>query len=116
MRWATGLLVDNCRVPDGGIEFMNRGEMGSGHGWAIGWAVAWNCAAKNFLIQRPPGAANWAIGCVGEQLTDVMPFKHPEKLPDGIVDSPGAPVAPASLYVAQLSERIGAAAVRALGY
>jgi hypothetical protein len=53
---------------------------------------------------------------VGEQLTDVMPFKHPEKLPAGLVDSPGAPVAPASLYVAQLTERIGAAAVTALGY
>ena len=29
-RWFTGLLVDNCEVPEGGIDFMNRGEMGSG--------------------------------------------------------------------------------------
>jgi hypothetical protein len=29
-RWSTGLLVDNCQVPDGGIDFMNRGEMGCG--------------------------------------------------------------------------------------
>jgi len=115
-RWATGLLLDNCRVPDGGIDFMNRGEMGSGHGWAVGWAVAWNCTAKSFLIQRPPGAANWAIGCSGEQRTDVMPFQHTERLPAGIVDSPGVPVAPASLYLAQLAERLGPAAVRSLGY
>jgi hypothetical protein len=107
MRWATGLLLDNCRVEGGGIDLMNRGEMGSGHGWAIGWAVAWNCTAKSFLIQRPPGSANWAIGCVGEQRRDVMPFKHAEILPQGIIESPGVPVAPASLYRAQLAERLG---------
>ncbi len=28
MRWSTGLLVDNCTVPDGGIDFMNRGATG----------------------------------------------------------------------------------------
>jgi hypothetical protein len=35
-RWATGLLIDSCKVPEGGIDLQNRGEMGSGHGWAIG--------------------------------------------------------------------------------
>jgi hypothetical protein len=30
-RWTTGLLLDNCLVPDGGIDFKNRGSMGSGH-------------------------------------------------------------------------------------
>jgi hypothetical protein len=25
-------------VPEGGIDLMNRGEMGSGHGWTMGWA------------------------------------------------------------------------------
>ena len=38
-RWSTGLLIDNCKVPRGGINLRNRGEMGSGHGWAIAWAV-----------------------------------------------------------------------------
>jgi hypothetical protein len=114
-RWATGLLVDNCRVPGGGIDFMNRGQMGSGHGWAIGWAVAWNCAAKSFLAQRPPGAANWLIGCSGELERKPMPFDGNVDLPAGIVDSPGAPVSPASLYLAQLTERLGATAVKAAG-
>ncbi len=31
-RWSTGVLYDNCRVPAGGIDFRNRGAMGSGHG------------------------------------------------------------------------------------
>ena len=113
-RWATGLLVDNCRVPAGGIDFMNRGEMGSGHGWTIGWAVAWNCAAKSFTIQRPPGAANWAIGCTGERVAAVMPFGHRPELAEGFFDSPNQPVAPASLYRAQLQERRGEAALTAL--
>ncbi len=47
---------------------MNRGSMGSGHGWIMGWRVAWNNVAKNYVIQMPPGSANWAIGNRGEQL------------------------------------------------
>ncbi|SEL07495.1 hypothetical protein SAMN04488505_1011434 [Chitinophaga rupis] len=66
-RCATGLLLDGCNVPDGGIDLMNRGAMGSGHGWAIGWAVVWNCKAQLFLNQQPPGAANWVIGNQGER-------------------------------------------------
>ena len=36
-RWATGLLVDNANLEQGGIEFINRDTAGSGHGWSIGW-------------------------------------------------------------------------------
>jgi hypothetical protein len=104
-RWATGLLVDNCRVPGGGIDFMNRGEMGSGHGWTIGWAVAWNCTAKLYIIQNPPGALNWAIGCQGSRETSAMPFAKEPKIPEGAFESHGKPTEPASLYRAQLAER-----------
>ena len=107
-RWATGLLVDHCSVPEGGIDFMNRGEMGSGHGWTVGWAVAWNCLAKEFTVQQPPGAANWAIGCRGARRTAGMPFGHQPALPEGLFDSHGAPVAPPSLYRAQLRQRLAA--------
>jgi hypothetical protein len=115
-RWATGLLVDNCQVPESGIDFMNRGEMGSGHGWTIGWAVAWNCSAKNFVIQNPPGVLNWAIGCKGSREQLAMPFNHEPKLNQGEFDSHGAPVEPESLYLAQLRERKGAGAVTAISY
>lgn len=119
MRWATGLLVDNCTAPDGGIDFMNRGSMGSGHGWTIGWAVAWNCTAKTFLIQQPPGAYNWAVGCVGELTGRPRPFAKAGEAPDmprGTIDSHDAPVAPKSLYLAQLRERLGDGALKAIGY
>jgi len=115
-RWATGLLVDGCEVPDGGIDFMNRGVMGSGHGWAIGWAVAWNCKAKSFLNQQPPGGANWVIGSQGEHQKRAIPFDTEPFLPEGIYDSHGSPVVPASLYLAQLNERLGKLAVKNIGY
>jgi hypothetical protein len=115
-RWATGLLIDNCNVPDGGIDFMNRGEMGSGHGWAIGFAVAWNCNAKSYLNQLPPGAANWVIGSTGEQQKKPMPFHQDPLLPEGIYDSHGTPVTPRSLYLQQLEERVGKQALTNIGY
>ena len=115
-RWATGLLVDGCKVPDGGIDFMNRGEMGSGHGWTIGWAVAWNCSAKRFINQNPPGAVNWVIGSKGTREQQAVPFHKLPLLPDGMYDSHGTPVAPLSLYLTQLAERVGPQAVTNIGY
>ena len=124
-RWATGLLIDNCEVPGGGIDFMNRGVMGSGHGWAIGWAVAWNCKAKSYLNQMPPGAANWVIGSKGEHQKKAIPGSNEagnisydsfSLLPEGIYDSPGVQVVPSSLYLAQLNERLGKQALINTGY
>jgi hypothetical protein len=105
MRWATGLLIDSTEIPMGAIEFINRGTAGSGHGWAIGWAVAWNSNAASLNIQQPPGAQNWAIGSSGSVGTS-----------NGTIDSPGTRVAPDSLYLRQLCERLGPEAVRAIGY
>lgn len=116
MRWSTGVLVDNCKVPEGGIDFMNRGAMGSGRGWTMGWAVAWNCIAKNYIIQNPPGVMNWAIGCIGQRQLKPRPFDSEPILSEGIFDSPGAPVAPQSLYLAQLIERLGPQAMKNIGY
>ena len=100
-RWTTGVLYDNCRVPDGGLDFRNRGEMGSGHGWSMGWGVAWNCEAADFVIQNPPGAINWMIGCIGQSRPVPRPFDKSPNLPEGVIDSPGTHVTPASLYLAR---------------
>jgi hypothetical protein len=119
-RWATGFLVDNTRVPHGGIDFKNRGEMGSGHGWTIGWGVVWNSEASSLVIQNPPGAANWSIGTKGDEEGEPMWIagqRHRGELPDlpiGFIESPGHPVQPESLYRAQLAERLGAQALKAL--
>lgn len=111
-RWSTGMLYDNCRVPEGGMEFRNRGSMGSGHGWTMGWGVARNCEAKDFVIQNPPGAANWMIGCIGENKPMPRPFGSAPNLVEGIKDSQGTHVTPASLYLTQLRKRLGAQALK----
>jgi hypothetical protein len=116
-RWSTGLLVDNVKAPEGGIDLMNRGEMGSGHGWTMGWGVVWNSSARTFIIQNPPGAVNWSVGSTGEETTSPMPTFPQLRLPDlpqGLIVSPGKPVRPASLYREQLRERLGESALRAL--
>lgn len=119
-RWATGFLVDSTRVSGGGIDLMNRGEMGSGHGWAMGWGVVWNSSASSLIIQNPPGAANWCIGSSGLEQTAPMKIIGQKRrdagpdLPKGIIESQGHPVLPASLYRAQLAARLGADALKAL--
>ncbi len=116
-RWSTGMLYDNCTRPDGGIEFRNRGSMGSGHGWSMGWGVVWNCEAKNFLSKIPPGAANWLIGCIGAS----MPLRRARSAKGRTcrkalsIRNPH-PVTPHSLYLAQLAERLGPQAVKNIGY
>jgi hypothetical protein len=102
-RWSTGMLADNV-VHDDQLNLVNRGTAGSGHGWAIGWGVLWNSAAASINVQRPPGSMNWAIGTKGKQSGD------------GTFDSPGTPVTPGSLYLAQLCERLGPQAVANIGY
>ena len=113
-RWATGLLVDGAKLGGSaertpGVAFSNRTTAGSGHGWDIGWAVAWNVESPFLLVQQPPAAMNWCIGCVGKMVTAATG-------PNGIFDSPGKMVEPASLYLEQLRERLGPAAVANIGY
>lgn len=118
-RWSTGLLIDNTQVPQGGIDMMNRGEMGSGHGWTMAWGVVWNSSAATLVIQNPPGAANWSIGTFGDELTAPMKIfgvsgRGLADLPKGFMESLNRRVVPESLYRAQLAERLGAMSLKAL--
>ncbi len=101
-RWATGFLADNV-VHDDQLNLVNRATAGSGQGWAIGWGVLWNGGAANITVEAPPGAMNWAIGTAGKAAGD------------GTFDSPAIPVTPRSLYLAQLCQRLGAAALANIG-
>jgi len=115
-RWATGLLVENTTVAaisgstQGNINLLDRGNDGTGQGWAIGWGVVWNSNANQFTIQQPPGSENWCVGCIGTQETTAPPGGS-TVLPQGAIDSPGTYVFPSSLYQAQLTQRLGAGAV-----
>ena len=74
-RWATGLLVDGAQIPGRrpsdrpGIAFSNRATAGFGPRMGVGWAVAWNVSSPFLLVQQPPGAMNWCIGCIGSPVT-----------------------------------------------
>jgi hypothetical protein len=123
MYWATGLLVDRSTVSSDGtglesaIGFLNRGHAGSDHGWAIGWAVAWNCTAPSVLLQQPPGSMVWAIGCKTTPSAPAPAVKTAGPLmPTGIFESVNMPVAPGSLYLAQLCERLGPQALANIGH
>jgi hypothetical protein len=123
-RWATGLLADNAQLPNApngynggttGISFSDRGNHGSGQGWAMGWGVAWNVTTPWLVVQMPAGAQNWCIGCVGTPLSGNEPGSN-RPVADGIYDSLGTPVTPASLYLAQMCDRLGPSAVANIGY
>jgi hypothetical protein len=123
-RWATGLLADNAQLPnapngyDGGttgISYSDRGNHGSGQGWAMGWGVAWNVTTPWLVVQMPPGSQNWCIGCVGTPISGNEPGST-RPVPDGIYDSLGTLVTPPSLYLAQLCERLGPMALTNIGY
>ncbi len=102
-RWATGTLFDNVVVNGHAINVRDRGNSGTGHGWAGAQQVFWNCTADSIICQQPPTAQNWAIGCIAERRSG-----------DGYWASFGEPVQPRSLYLAQLRERLGDAAVEAI--
>ena len=99
-RWATGTLFDNVKVQGNAINIRNRGNLGTGHGWAGANMVLWNCAADSIISERPPTAQNWAIGC-----------QTPKRSGDGYWESIGQPVSPRSLYLKQLEDRLGRVAV-----
>ena len=102
-RWATGTLFDNVRIKGNELNVMNRGNAGSGHGWAGNCMVFWNCRAKKIACESPPTGENWAVGCKANQRSG-----------QGNWEAFNAPVSPGSLYRAQLRERLGSRALQAL--
>ncbi len=99
-RWATGTLFDNLR--GGSIRVWNRGNAGSGHGWAGAQTMFWNLNSYHgeFRVDSPKGAINWGIGCIGTNQTG-----------EGYWESWGANLNPRSLYLQQLQDRLGTNAV-----
>ena len=99
-RWATGTLFDNLR--GGSTRVWNRGNSGSGHGWAGAQTMFWNIASYNgeFRVDSPHGSMNWGIGCMGTNQTG-----------EGYWESWGDHVQPRSLYIQQLEDRLGVSAL-----
>ncbi len=100
--WSTGILYDNIKTDQ--LLVQDRDYLGTGQGWAGANHLLWNCEAK-IICQKPPTADNWALGCKGTIGKPVV------VRPSGIFQSWGTAITPRSIYMAQLQDRLGAAAV-----
>lgn len=105
-RWSQGLLYDGHReidpMTDRTLALYNRGDYGTGHGWSAVHSVAWACDVGDtrLVVQRPPTAQNYAVGCTGDVTSD-GPFDGPP----GHVEGTGRPgLDPPSLYEAQVAD------------
>ncbi|MBC5603929.1 pectate lyase [Bacteroides difficilis] len=125
-RWATGCLWDNCEVtgPMGYFSISNRGNYGTGHGWAGAQMVLWNCKADLVVLMSPPTAQNFAVGTCASQTEWATPehlqilverlnkvsgnnFQY-HGLPvvgDGFIELQNKLAEPRSLYYKQLENR-----------
>lgn len=99
-RWATGTLFDNI-ITDGEINVQDRGNWGTGHGWAGANQVIWNCTVRKAAIQNPwASAKNYVIGLKGEKYDGRLTGR-----PDAEWEGQNKPgLQPVSLYLAQLKD------------
>lgn len=100
-RWAIGTLYDNIKT-DGEINVQDRGNWGSGHGWAGVTQVIWNCNVKAAAIQNPwASGKNYCIGLKGEKKDGRLKGRPDAEWEGQNKDG----LQPASLYTAQLKSR-----------
>ena len=108
-RWATGSLFDLIRHESfNGSQIIgayNRGNSGSGHGWSGAYQLFWNIVGDTHRVASPPHARNWAIGSQALR-----------RQGDSEFELFGTPVLPSSLYLQQLRDRLGDAALANIGY
>ncbi|MGC4102931.1 hypothetical protein [Ferruginibacter sp.] len=101
-RWAMGTLYDNI-VTDGEINVQDRGNWGTGHGWAGVTQVIWNCTASKAAIQDP-----WVSGknyCIGlKAVAYEGRFKGRPATKWELQND--KELQPVSLFMAQLKERL----------
>jgi hypothetical protein len=104
-QWVNGALYDNIKAP-----LTARYWKDISIGWAGANIVFWNCEG-DFLIQKPPTAQNYSFGHVGINAVIFNALLQDLNKPKGHVESMDLHVAPRSLYLTQLRERLGAEAV-----
>ncbi len=100
-RWAMGTLFDSI-VTDGALNVQDRGNSGTGHGWAGVNQVFWNCRGSSSVCQSPwASGLNYNIGFQGYKDAGWNTGR-----PDGEWEGQNIPgLLPSSLYEAQLEDR-----------
>lgn len=116
-RWANGTLFDNCEFrhvgsPETGASFDtkmlwmgNHGSNSNGHGWASVTGVAYKCDVESpghAIIAKPPTGMNYEVDCTGDFRSNHSAHgDYP-----GALDVPTSGTLPASLFEAQLTQRL----------
>ena len=110
-RWGQGFLFDNHTELDSPlksrrIHLGNRGDFGTGHGWASVHSVSWNSRLNRAtaIIEKPPTAQNYSFGGEGTFSGAAGPFRAPAGYIEG-ANQDG--LYPESLYEKQLADRLG---------
>ena len=99
-RWSVGTLYDNI-ITDGEINIQDRGNWGTGHGWAGVTQILWNCKAKRAAVQSPwVSGKNYSIGLQAEKYDGRLSGR-----PDGFWEGEKQQLLPKSLYLTQLAAR-----------
>ena len=107
-RWSMGMLFDQITFTEPNttrlLGLYNRGSFGTRHGWSAAHSVSWNVevpSGNQIVIQRPPTAQNYGIANRGI-VTGTGPFPGPV----GFIEGTGQIPEIASLYEAQLQDRL----------
>jgi hypothetical protein len=100
--WSSGLLFDGVKIDGGAIRQDNLETFAQGAGWAAANSMIWQSEAAVIISRQPPGAHNWAVAVWAQYVGDGRWSKTNEF------------ANPASLYRAQLAERLGKDALKAL--
>jgi hypothetical protein len=123
-RYSVGGLFDNVQAL---MKCQDRQSMGSGHGYQGANYVFWNTRGR-VTINSPETARNMCFGHIGARGLGTFVYRAKNwreenpgkpwptwaKIPQGYWESHGMHVSPRSLYLAQLEDRLGAEAVRAV--
>jgi hypothetical protein len=104
--WITGGLYDNVKAP-----LSARYWKDISIGWAGANIVFWNCEG-DYVTQSPPTAKNYSFGHIGINAVIFNTFFQDYTKPRGHIESMDKHVAPRSLYLTQLRERLGEGAVK----
>jgi hypothetical protein len=104
--WVNGALYDNIKAP-----LTARYWKDITIGWAGANIVFWNCEG-DFLVQNPPTAHNYSFGHIGINAVIFNSMLQDLSKPKGFIESIDTHVAPRSLYLTQLKERLGEGAVK----
>lgn len=113
-RWATGTLFDNIKASTR-MSVTEYASGSGGHAWCGAQTVGWNLECSSYVCDAAPGSQNYLIGSIGTEAKGPVSYQdHPESVFRGYWGKSGVNgvhVKTRSLYLKQLEDRLGVAAV-----